>query len=259
MSSCLIGYSGFIGGNLARQHRFDALFRSTDIDQIRGQAYDLMVVSGVTAVKWWANKNADEDRARIDNLLGHLKTVSAARVVVISTVDVYPDTRGVDEGFDCHAAANHAYGVNRLCFEDEMKKLYPGAMIVRVGGVFGPGLKKNMLYDLLHDKGLETINPESTFQFYNVGGIWADIERMEEQGLKLVNFVTEPIQMKSILDGLFPGKSVGSQPAPTAFYDIRTIHAEAMGGPEHYLATKEQVMEQLEAFVASESAGAAGV
>jgi hypothetical protein len=256
MSSCLIGHTGFIGGNLSRQHQFDEFFRSSDIDQIRGKSFDLMVVSGVTAVKWWANKNAEEDRSRIDNLLGHLEHVKAKRVIVISTVDVYPDTRGVDETFDCHAASNHAYGVNRLYFEDEMKRLYPEVATVRVGGVFAEGLKKNMIYDLMHDKGLEAINPESTFQFYNVGGIWADLERMEAQGLKLVNFVTEPVKMSTILDELFPGMAVGSQPAPKADYDIRTIHSGAMGGPANYLATKEQVMEQLRAFVISERGAA---
>ncbi len=254
--SCLIGHTGFIGGNLARQTTFTEFFHSKNIAEIEGREFGLMVVSGVTATKWWANQNAEEDRRRIDSLLGNLSKVKAGRVFVISTVDVYPVTRGVDESFDCHAAANHAYGVNRLYFEDEMKRMFPEARVVRIGGVFGRGLKKNLIYDLLHDNGVEKINLGSSFQFYDVGGLWADLVRMEEQGLSLVNLLTEPVTMGEIVERVWPGKVVGTEPGPLAAYDVRTKYAEEMGGAGGYLASKAEVLERLEKFVAAEVASA---
>jgi nucleoside-diphosphate-sugar epimerase len=257
MNRCLIGHTGFIGGNLARQASFTDFYNSKNISEIEGREFELMVVSGVTATKWWANQNAEEDRRRIDSLLGNLAKVKARRVFVISTVDVYPLTRGVDESYDCHAVANHAYGVNRLYFEDEMKRLFPEALICRIGGVFGPGLKKNLIFDLLHDNEVEKINLGSSFQFYDVGGVWADLCRMEEQGLTLVNFLTEPVTMGEIVERVWPGKVVGTAPGPLAAYDVRTMYAEQMGGAGGYLATKAEVLEALEAFVTAKKAGGA--
>ena len=142
MRAALIGHTGFIGGNLVRQTTFTDCFHSADIGQIAGREFDLLVCSGVSAVKWWANKNAEVDLSRIDNLLGYLARVQAKRLFIISTVDVYPVSSGINETFNCHAADNHAYGKNRLYFEDEVLRRFPHAMIARLGGVFGDGLKK---------------------------------------------------------------------------------------------------------------------
>ena len=36
--SALIGYTGFVGSNLVRQHSFDAMFNSQNIDSISGRS-----------------------------------------------------------------------------------------------------------------------------------------------------------------------------------------------------------------------------
>lgn len=253
MKSALIGHSGFVGGNLVRQTTFTNFYRSTDIETIEGKEFDLLVCSGVTAVKWWANKNAEEDRGRIDKLIGHLQKVTARRVFIISTVDVYPVSTGVDESFDCHKANNHAYGTNRLYFEDAMLAQFPEAMIPRLGGLFGPGLKKNLIFDLMHDNGLENINLDSAFQFYDMNHLWKDLLQMEAQRLKLVNLVTEPVVMREVVKRMFPDKQVGATPAPRAAYDIRTLHDKAMGGANGYLASKESVLDAMQEFVNTNS------
>ena len=58
--ACLIGYTGFVGGNLARQYAFDDCYNSRNIEQIRGRSYDLVVCCGVSAVKWQAKAIALE-------------------------------------------------------------------------------------------------------------------------------------------------------------------------------------------------------
>ena len=138
-----------------------------------------------------------------------------------------------------------------------MLQYFPGAMIARLGGLFGPGLKKNAVYDLMNDNGVETINPESTFQFYDMSHLWRDLLRMEERGLSLTNFVTEPVSMREVVDAAFPCKVVGAAPSPRATYDIRTRYAEAMGASGEYLASKKTVLASLAKFVADE-AGSAG-
>ena len=247
--TALIGYSGFIGSNLTRQFAFDECYNSKNIGDIRGREFDLLVCAGVSAVKWWANKNPDADRARIDSLLADLAEVRARKVAVLSTVDVYPINRDVDETFDCHSQPNHAYGANRLHFEDAMRERFRDAVIVRIAGVFGPGLKKNVIYDLLHDNCLEMIQPASSFQYYNVSRLWRDLQQLDATGIRLVNFVTEPIPTREIIDRFFPGKDVGAQPAPEAHYDVKTLYSREFGALPPYLAGAEQVLADLGEFV----------
>lgn len=257
MAHALVGHTGFIGSNLARQHSFTHLYNSRNIQDIRGRRFDLVVCAGVSAVKWWANQHPAEDLARIDALLEELKTIEAARVVLMSSVDVYPVLGGVDETFDCHSRPNHPYGTHRLHVEDVLCDRFDDVTVVRIGGVFGPGLKKNVIYDLLHDNCLEAINPASSFQYYNVAHLWADTERVFAAGVRLVNFVSEPLATADVVARCFPGKVVGTSPAPAASYDIRTRHSAVFGGPLGYMTSAEQTLEELAAFVAEERSGRA--
>ena len=249
MRSALIGHTGFIGSNLARQFAFAEGYNSKNIGEIRGREFDLLVSAGVSAVKWWANQNAEEDRARIDDLLDNLSHVRARRVVVLSTVDVYPLNSGVDESLDCHARPNHPYGVNRLHFEDAMRERFDNVTVVRIAGVFGPGLKKNVIYDLLHDNCLGMINPASSFQYYNVSRLWRDLRRLETTDIRLINFVTEPVATREIINRFFPGKPVGAKPAAEAHYDVRTLFSRQLDASPPYLAGAGEVLADLSEFV----------
>ena len=52
MSDALIGYTGYVGGAILRERSFDACYRSTDIDSIRGTKFDTIVCCGAPAEKW---------------------------------------------------------------------------------------------------------------------------------------------------------------------------------------------------------------
>lgn len=253
VATALIGNTGFVGGNLAGQFTFDECYHSTNISGIRGKEFDLLVCGGVTAMKWWANQHPVEDKARIDSLLANLASVRARKVIVLSTVDVYPVINDIDESFECHSLVNHSYGANRLYFEDAMRRRFSEVIAVRISGVFGPGLKKNVIYDLLHDNCLDLINPDSFFQYYDVSHLWRDIQQLEGTGIRLMNFVTEPIPTGEIIDRFFPGKRLGGKPVPAVHYDVRTLYSERFGGPPHYLALAKEVMRDLGEFLNSVS------
>ena len=249
--TCLIGYTGFVGSNLLAQHSFDDCYRSTNIAGIRGQHYDLLVCAGIGATKWRANKEPEEDLAAINRLLDPLLSVQAERAVLISTVDVYPVATGVDEGFDCGSLSNHAYGTNRLYAEKRLREHFRDLSIVRLPGLFGPGLKKNVIYDLLHNNCLEIVNPDSVFQYYDLSSLSSDLEIVLREGIPLINLVTEPIETSRIRDAFFSGTPIGSSPAPTARYEIRSRHADVFGKPGHYRFDAGEIMQRLGHYVAS--------
>jgi NAD dependent epimerase/dehydratase family len=252
----LIGHTGFVGGNLLRQHEFAACFNTSNIETIAGRQFDTLVFSGAQAKKWWANQNPDADRQGIQRALDAMRDVRARRVVLISTVDVVPQVAGADEDFDCAGAANHAYGTNRLWLEQELRARYRETVIVRLPGLFGHGLRKNIIYDLLHDNMVDKIDPAARFQFYDLSGLWNDILRSEAAGLSLVHFATEPILTADIVDRFFPGAAVGvPPPGGSPAYDLRTRHAAVFGGSNGYIQDRAEVMRRLADFIDAERGG----
>ena len=89
--SALVGYTGFVGGTLHRARAFDVLVNSKNADDLRGGAFDLVIHAGVPAVKWIANKDPAADLAAISSIRGVLATMKIAELILISTIDVYPD------------------------------------------------------------------------------------------------------------------------------------------------------------------------
>jgi hypothetical protein len=126
-------------------------------------------------------------------------------------------------------------------------------LTVRLPGLFGTGLKKNAVYDLLHDNNLDQIDADSVYQFYCLNHLWDDIEIARKSGFKLVNFATEPTSIREIARegfGLdFNNKVAGREPA---YYDFHSIHAERYGGSGGYLYGKEAVLADLKNFVSRE-------
>ena len=247
--NCLIGYTGFVGGNLASQRNYDVLINSKNFHSMEGKTYDSVVCAGVPAVKWKANKEPEADLAHINELVDVLKTVKANRFTLISTIDVYSVNKDVDEDFDCHNPAHHAYGRHRLYFEDFCREHFDDLLIVRLPGLFGKGIKKNVIFDLLNDNCLEMINPESSFQYYYLKNLSDDIELAEKAGIKLINLFTEPIRTKEILDRFFPNKNVGANPSPAASYDMHTKYGYLREKTGPYLYTREEVLNQMDEFI----------
>ncbi|MEY3895531.1 MAG: hypothetical protein RLZZ214_1050 [Verrucomicrobiota bacterium] len=243
--TALIGHSGFVGSNLLAKGSYESLYRSSDIETIRGKTFDHVVCSGVQAMKWWANLHPEEDQAGIDRLLGPLSEVKAQRFTLISTIDIYPTPRGVDEDAVIDREGHHAYGLHRLQVEDWVKSNFPQVLIVRLPGLFGPGIKKNVIYDMLHDNNLDKIHPDGVFQYYDLRRLSDDIDRAWELGIDLLNLSTGQLATSEICDRFFPGKELGgSGPAP-ASYDMRSKHATVWGGEDGYLYHKEQVIADL--------------
>lgn len=254
MSHALIGHTGFVGGNLAAQHRFNTWFNSRNIEAVRGQRFDLLVIAAMPAAKWVANGDSAGDRAVLDRLWGCLRQTHATTAVVISTVDVYPHPIGVDEDAAIDPDAQEPYGKHRLLLEQFAAAHFPRVLSVRLPGLFGPGLKKNAVYDLLHENEVHKVHANSVFQFYNLRRLWADVQTALEAGLSLVNLVTEPVSIREVAREAFGFEFANDPGTKPARYDVRTRHAELFGGSRGYVEARAQVLAGLRGFVTSERA-----
>lgn len=251
MKTALIGYTGFVGATLDQALRPQARFRSTDIETIRGRSFDHVVCAGVQAKKWWANLHPADDLAGIRRLLDALAEVEAERFTLISTIDVYPAPRGVDEDSIIERAGHHAYGLHRLEVEDWITARFPRTVVLRLPGLFGPGLKKNVIFDMMHDNDLPKVHPGGVFQYYDTRRLAADIGRAWDLGLGLVNISSEPLATSVLRDRFFPGKELGGTGPAPAGYDMLSKHAAAWGGRDGYLYSADQVLADLADWLAS--------
>jgi len=144
----LVGHTGFVGSNLKGQTHFDGLYNSTNIEEAFGLNPDVLVYSGVRAEKFLANSEPEKDFEIIENAISNIRKINPKKLILISTVDVYPKPVHVDESDDTQ---NHeqAYGKNRLFLESWVAENFDDHLIVRLPALFGKNLKKNFIYDLI--------------------------------------------------------------------------------------------------------------
>jgi nucleoside-diphosphate-sugar epimerase len=246
--TALIGHTGFVGGLLASRASFDLLIHRANLEELRDRSLERVVCAGLPAAKWIANRDPQADRANVTVLQDVLRTVTARSFVLISTIDIYPRIRDANEDFDCTGIPNHAYGLHRLEFEAFVRRQFPHATILRLPALFGPGLRKNVIFDLLNGNQLELINPESEFQWYPLEHLPRDIDLAEASELPLANLFTEPVPTRVILDRFFPRVAVGAKAQAAAHYDLHTRHARVFGGSGGYVMSAASVLEELGTF-----------
>ncbi|MEO8408656.1 MAG: pyridine nucleotide transhydrogenase [Oxalobacteraceae bacterium] len=253
MTNALIGFSGFVGSTLLKQARFEALYRSTNIDEIEGKTFETVVCAGAPAQKWIANREPEADRQKIDGLINHLKTIQCKTFILISTVDVFSSPIGVDEDTLIDESGLHAYGLHRRLLEKFVENHFPNHLIVRLPGLVGPGLRKNVIFDFLNDNNLHAIESRGVFQFYPMVNLWFDIQIALKAGLQLIHLTAEPISVAEVSEKGF-GKIFDQTLAGTpGTYDMRTRYAGVFGGSGQYQYSDRETIQAIRAYAQSES------
>ena len=252
MSDALIGCTGFVGSTLLKQFPFEKLYRSTNIIEISGQKYDLVACAAAPAQKWIANREPAADRQKIEGLIAHLKTVQCNTFVLISTVDVFKNPIGVNEDMPIDEADLHPYGLHRRLLEKFVENHFPDHLIIRLPGLVGPGLRKNVIFDFLNNNNLHAIDSRGIFQFYPMVNLWYDIQTSLQEKLKLVHLTAAPVSVAEIAEAGF-GKTFNQpQSNPPAVYDFQTKHAVLFGAQGAYQYSKRETLQAVRGYAQSE-------
>lgn len=254
MRTALIGYTGFVGGNLAEQYKFDDVYNSSNIAEIEGKEYDLVVSAANRAEMWRINQEPEKDLAEINDYINHIKNVKIGKLVLISTVGVYKNPNGANEDTGIETEGLTPYGVNRYYLEQFCHENFD-TTVVRLPGLFGNGLKKNVIFDLLHDNNVEKIHKDGVYQYYNLDNIWKDINVALDNNVELVNLATSPVSTEEVAKEAF-GVEFTNAPEDVnpAFWDMHSKYADLYGGEGDYLYTKQQELADIKAFVDREKA-----
>ncbi len=252
MFNSLIGYSGYVGGTLLKQKSFTSLYRSTNIGDIDNQSFHTVVCAGAPAQKWIANREPEADRQKIEALIAHLRTVKCQTFILISTVDVFKSPLGVDEDTPVDEAGLHAYGLHRRLLEKFVEEHFPNHLIVRLPGLVGPGLRKNVIFDFLNDNNLQAIDSRGVFQFYPMVNLWYDIQTALAAGLKLVHLTAGPVSVAEVSQQGFGKTFTNALANPAATYDLQTRHAQVFGATGRYQYSARETIQAVRAYAQSE-------
>jgi nucleoside-diphosphate-sugar epimerase len=229
MRNALVGFTGFVGQNL-KVDRFDDLINSSNIKNFKGQEFDLLVVAAGDARKWYANQNPSKDLIHILNLYADLKNIRAKKVILMSTIDVYPDYHS-----DCVYNENTTiysdfpYGMHRLMLEKLLQMTFQDVSIIRLPGLMGKNLKKNLIFDICNNRvdQLNNYNLDSFFQYFALSKLDEIIDMvLDSNSYDVLNLVSEPISVRQIANLLNISESLFSNTAPKINYNIQTVHSQ---------------------------------
>lgn len=246
----LIGYTGFVGGYLSEIFPDASLYNSVNISEISGESFDLIVISAMPAEKWKANKFPQQDKENLESLKLSLSNVEASRALLISTVDVFENPRGVFESDTPVCSISQAYGTNRRDFEEFVETKFPKSWIVRLPGLVGKGLKKNVIFDLRHGKPTDGVPVNSIFQFYPMSRLGRDLNVVLNLSPGYFHLAVEPLSVIEICKKFgLSEKAFAPSSAAAPSYDFRTEKSSAWGLEGHYIANKNESIQDIESYL----------
>jgi ABC-type antimicrobial peptide transport system permease subunit len=243
----LIGNTGLVGSTILESETFEHTFNSKNLDtfnKIAGNGDELFLTC-LPATKWMVNKNLTEDIQNIHRIINTISQREYSKITLISTIDVYNDSPlGVDETYSPNIS-KLSYGNNRYLFELMVREMVKtdDLKIFRLPALFNKNIKKNVLFDLIHNNNVEQINQNSFFQWYNLDNLKSDIEKFstEYPDESVYNLFTEPIYTSDIVE-LFPEHMDKVQNGSKVIYDYHT----KFGG---YILNKHNVLKEIKQFI----------
>lgn len=244
--NALFGYTGLVGSWLTQDNRFNLqeFYNSKNYQSAQNRSFVNVFFAALPAAKWYANQNHTEDWNNIQKIINVLKTVKVSGYfILISTVDVYHNGVGSETNMQ---VAEHAYGLHRKRFEDFVLQQFPKCFILRLPALFGKGLKKNVLFDLLNDNQIEKIPQNSFFQWYDLKWLNNDIYLLLQNvhiQQHVQNFVSEPIYTGEIIKRFFP-KQLSPDKTTTIRYNVTTDQTKT-----GYLKMKDEVYQAMHQYI----------
>lgn len=189
MKTFILGGKGFVGSAFARFcARQEKDYRVVDLDnyeQMKGEACGLLINADGNSKKFLADENPVEDfRLSVLSVLQSLEDFKSKKYVLISSIDVYPDHSHPEKNREDTAIDTEClsrYGFHKYLSELLVKYYASSWIIVRLGGVLGPGLRKNPVFDLLNDVPLRT-SEESRFQYLTTDAVAEIVFKLVEKG-----------------------------------------------------------------------------
>lgn len=96
---------------------------------------------------------------------------------------------------------------------------------------------------------LNFTDSRSTYQYYNLGRLWQDIQTALKTDIELWHPATEPISAGELYKYLTGDEFVNELGGIPADYDYKTIHNDTFGGKDGYIFDKNSIFQMIKDFI----------
>ncbi len=191
MRICLLGYTGFVGKTvydyLRVEHDVCGLCSTSAL--IPTEEFDIVVNCAGSSKKYLAQKDPAEDFRINMNVLHTLLKLDTKRVVHISSIDA-------------RSKPDNNYTISKIITERYIQLYFPDAPILRLGGMVGPNLKKNVVFDIVNNKDI-FITFDSICNYISTQEVARVVEKVIDLNIKgktITVAASKPIKVNEIIE-----------------------------------------------------------
>ena len=233
----VVGGTGFVGSAYVRlftrlglEHR---VVTRTTWKELSGTHCDILVNANGNSRKFLADEQPLLDfEQSVRSFAESFEGFSCRTYVLLSSGDVYPDQSSSEltaEGQTIDPAKVSRYGQHKLLAEQLVRGRAREWLILRMGGFVGPGLKKNAVFDMLHNAAV-WLSPDSELQFISTDRAAEIVWSLVEHGVRreVVNLGAEGLVRLRQLHKQLGSRSEFKPGAPKIRYELSLAKLKAL-------------------------------
>ncbi|MBU1910481.1 MAG: sugar nucleotide-binding protein [Verrucomicrobia bacterium] len=215
----ILGARGFLGSAItAEATARDYRVFPVEPDNYRthlGVEADWLINANGNSRKYLSDQQPLEDfDLSVRSVAASLQDFRADHYLYLSTVDVYADKGNPARNAEAEPirpSRLSRYGHHKWLAEELIRFNASSWMVMRMGGLVGPGLRKNAVYDLLRGQPLR-VHSDSVYQFLHTRetacvildlaerGLWGETFNLSGEGVISVHDVADLIPGGRLLD-----------------------------------------------------------
>jgi nucleoside-diphosphate-sugar epimerase len=202
MTIGVIGCEGFVGASLCRyisttDNDLVKIHRN-NFDDSQEIKFDVLINAATPSKKYWAlNNPLDDFQATVGLTAEVVYNWQYDKLIQISTISA-------------QCQLDHPYGINKYLAEQLVLTHNDNNLIIRLGNLFGEGLKKGIVYDIINNNTL-FVSGNSRYTFIDVDKAAKIIyEKLGSKGIEGVSS-RNSISLKEIVSELHLNREFGDR------------------------------------------------
>jgi nucleoside-diphosphate-sugar epimerase len=251
----IVGANGFVGSAFVRycnknDLQFASINRSNYADFIGRDCELLINAAGNSSKRLSLSEPLMDFEKNVKETFLSILDFNFKRYIYLSSVDVYNDCSNPLNNAETaliNPASLSRYGLNKYMGELIVRKYIQNHLIIRLGGMVGPGLRKNAVFDILYGDRL-FVDKKSAYQYIHtddVARIAIYLARNFAQG-ETINLCGDGVvRPQQIMD--WAGKNIATDDLPHEYYEINIEKLKSiMAIPVSESAIKQYLYESKE-------------
>ena len=244
----IVGANGFVGSAFVRYCKknnlqYASIDRSNYADYIGKDCELLINAAGNSSKRLSLTEPLMDFDKNVRETFLSILDFNFKRYIYLSSIDVYNDCANPHNNAETaliNPALLSRYGLNKYMGELMVRKYTQNHLIIRLGGMVGPGLRKNAAFDILYGNRL-FVNKESAYQYMHTDEVARIVIYLVRNfaGGETINLCGDGVvRTQQIMD--WTGKNIANDDLPYEYYEINIEKLKAiMAIPTSQAAIKQ--------------------